>query len=324
MPNIKELCCFVWLPKSEDWGNAAIDGDIFAFFSKVVAALQPSFREKATRILVSQAQMEQIINDVEVFCAGEIAYIDALRDFMTERLYDPESKENEGFEVLDAIENKPHAYYQWQNGQSEQINGKGLDDIAIEFSKGSNQENSTLILLGDLPIKCDAAQEFCCVIKDKQPHETHLPNTKDLPIFIKIPIIEGSESAINEWLEKHRKKRVFNDVTNHPRKKKVGKDGEKNYLVYDTSKPTEANKRIKALLDTAVGDKRNSDNPDKVILFNWDESADGGHYIVFEDEAVPQNTYHAYHLIATEMEEIRREKKSFTKEIFDLIEKRKS
>jgi hypothetical protein len=167
-----------------------------------------------------------------------------------------------------------------------------------------------------LPINtCKALQQYCCIIKDKK---THQPNSINLPTFIKLPLLNGAATAIKDWLLANRTPRVFNDspviLKRHTISATAGKSGEKNNFIYKQT--TADKKRIQKLLDTAI---RRISTIEKSILFNWDSEADGGRYIVFEDDATAENTYHVYHLIAKDFNGLQAEKPSLTKDIQDLL-----
>lgn len=308
--NIKQLHCFLWLPSFYDFFQADHDNVLPELVQKIKNSTAWAVREKAAKVFLSQQQQNKLA--IEGSSYREIYQYILL--FIDEHL--------SGNCTMITDTKHENCYYQWQDSVSKEINGTGLEDFAEDFlQKKHTCENSILILFGDLPIgSCKAEQQYCCVLKDKKPHEY---NSLAVPAFIKIPLLNGAIKDVSDWLIEHRTKRVFNDSTETLKRHKlstvVGKTGKKNHFVY---KPVDK-ERVENLLNTAIGQPNTTDgSTNKSILFNWDKDADGGHYIVFEDEVSLQN-YHAYHLIATNLEDIKKEKPSFTEEIWELLEYRK-
>lgn len=301
--SIKPLYCFLWLPDFIDFVEASNNDSLATFVQNIKESSTWAIREKATQVFRSQQQQDNLAADSNYdlkLYERILLFLDSIDEDIT----------------IIPPANTDTCYYEWQDGNLKQINGTGLENFAeIFLQENYAKENSVLILFADLPINtCNALQEYCCVIKDKKPHE---PNGLKLPVFIKMALIDGTPPNVRNWLLANRTPRVFNDnleiLKRHKLTKTAGKTGKKNHFIYEH---TAANKkRIQELLDTAISPVSSMN---KAILFNWD--ADKGHYIVFEDEATDK-TYHAYHLIATDSKGLQDEKKSLTKEIQDLLRK---
>lgn len=304
--SIKPLYCFLWLPDFSDFFEADYNDSFNIFVQNIKESTTWAIREKATQVFRSQQQQDNLAaerKDDPLLYDRILLFLDSIDENIT----------------IIPTKNTDNCYYEWQDGNLKQINSTGLEDFAeIFLQENYTKENSLLILFADLPINtCNALQEYCCVIKDKKPHE---PNRFKLPVFIKMALIDGTTPNARNWLLANRTPRIFNDSSDvlkrHKISKNAGKTGEKNHFIYEQT--TADKERIQKLLNTAISPVSSID---KAILFNWDAEADNGRYIVFEDEATLENTYHAYHLIATDFKGLQREKLSLTKEIQDLLRK---
>jgi len=117
-------------------------------------------------------------------------------------------------------------------------------------------------------------RNFFPVFKDAN----HIPG---LPVFAHIYYAFDKES-LEKWLAENRQPRLFNLSPKH------GENGQGHWPT--ASRLLCSRDRAKELLETAIGDKRITDE-----LYNFDEEQNC--YIVFKYEGEnPQNQYHAYHL----------------------------